>query len=50
MYKIVSKVNTNEVWASGFYSKERAESQIPQVRKHMYAKDKLKELIVIKES
>ncbi len=25
MYKVVSECNNNEVWASGFYSKEKAQ-------------------------
>lgn len=50
MYKIVSKENQNELWASGFYSKEKALNAIPKLRKYMYEKDKNKELIVITET
>lgn len=47
MYKIVSKDNQNEVWASGFYDEQKAIRHILTIRKFMYEKDKTKELIVI---
>jgi len=52
MYKVVSEENHNEVWASGFYSKEKAQKRIDEgyFQKHMYEKDKKKKLIVIKEN
>ena len=49
MYKVVSECNNNEVWASGFYSKEKAQKRIDLGYFHnfMYEKDKIKKLIVI---
>ena len=50
MYKIVTKGSENEVWAVGFYSKEKAQKKIDEGywHKYMYDKDKHKTLIVIK--
>ena len=49
MYKVVSECNKNEVWASGFYSKEKAQKRIDEgyYRKSMYDEDKNKKLIVV---
>ena len=49
MYKVVSECNNNEVWASGFYSKEKAQKRIDEGYFHnfMYEKDKSKKLIII---
>ena len=49
MYKVVSECNNNEVWASGFHSKDKAQKRIDEgyFRKFMYEKDKSKKLIVI---
>jgi len=49
MYKVVTKNNHNEVWAVGFYSKEKAENLIKNGYFHhyMYEADKCKELEVI---
>ena len=49
MYKVVSECNNNEVWASGFYSKEKNKKRIDEgyFHKHMYDEDKDKKLIVI---
>lgn len=49
MYKVVSECNNNEVWASGFYSKEKAQKKIDEGYFHrfMYEKDKSKKLIII---
>ena len=49
MYKVVSELNNNEVWATGFYSKEKAQQRIDEVYYHrcMYEQDKVKKLIVV---
>ena len=49
MYKVVSECNKNEVWATGFYSKDKAQKRIDECYFHrcMYEKDKAKKLIVI---
>jgi hypothetical protein len=49
MYKVVSECNNNEVLASGFYSKEKAQKRIDEgyFHKNMYEKDKSKKLIII---
>ena len=49
MYKVVSECNNNEVWASGFYSKEKAQKKIFYFYfyRFMYEKDKSKKLIII---
>ena len=49
MYKVVSECNNNEVWASGFYSKEKAQKRIYEgyYHKFMYDDDKNKKLIII---
>ena len=51
MYKVVSECNNNEVLASGFYSKDKAQKRIDEgyFHKFMYEKDKNKKLIVIKD-
>lgn len=51
MYKVVTKGNENEVWATGFYGesgKEKAQQRIDEgyYHKYMYKKDKSKELVV----
>ena len=48
MYKVVSECNNNEVWASGFYSKGKAQKRIDEnyFHKFMYEKDKNKKLII----
>ena len=50
MYKVVSECNNNEVWATGFCSKEKAQNRINKGYFHrfMYEKDKNKKLIIIK--
>ena len=50
MYKVVSKDNTNEVWATGFFSSEKAQKLIDEgyFHKYMYPCDKNKTLVVIK--
>ncbi len=48
-YKIISKDHPNELWASGFSDKFRAEAHIPNLRRHMYPADRSKELIVVEE-
>jgi hypothetical protein len=49
MYKVVSECDNKEVWATGFYSKEKAQKRIDEgyFHKSMYEKDKSKKLIVI---
>ena len=49
MYKVVSECNKNEVWATEFYSKEKALQRIDEGYYHqfMYKKDKGKKLIVV---
>lgn len=52
MFKVITKDNPNEVWASGFYSRETPEKMIKENYWHqfMYAKDKHKTLIVVEET
>ena len=49
MYKVVSECNNNKVWATGFYSKYKAQKRIDEgyFHKFMNEKDKIKKLIVI---
>ena len=49
MYKIVSECNINEVWAIGYYSREKAQAKIDEgyFHKFMYSRDKHKKLIGI---
>ena len=49
MYKVVSKDHPNELWASGFFSKEKAQKRIDERywHKRMYERDKHKKLIVV---
>ena len=49
MYKVVTQGNHNEVWASGFYDKQKAVDRIKEgyFHRYMYEKDKHKILIVI---
>ncbi len=49
MYKVVSECNRLEVWATGFYSKEKAQQRINEgyFHRHMYEADKHKKLIVV---
>ena len=49
MYKVVSECNNNELWATGFYSKEKAQQRIDEgyFHQYMYEKDKCKKLIVV---
>lgn len=49
MYKVVSECNKNEVWATGFCSKEKAQKLIDEryFHRHMYEQDKSKKLIVV---
>jgi len=49
MYKVVSQCNHNEVWATGFHSKEVAQKRINDgyFHRYMYDHDKHKTLIVI---
>jgi hypothetical protein len=49
MYKVVSECNNNEVWAIGFYSKERAQKRIDSgyFHQYMHKEDKHKKLIVM---
>ena len=49
MYKVVSECNKNEVWATGFYSKEKAQNRINEgyFHQYMYDADKHKKLIVV---
>ena len=49
MYKVVTKDSVNEVWASGFYSKLKAQQRVDEgyFHKFMYESDKHKVLIVI---
>ena len=46
MYKVVSECNKNEVWATEFYSKEKAQQRIDEGYYHqfMYEQDKGKKL------
>lgn len=48
MYKVVTEDATNEVWGTGFFSKEKAQDRIDTgyFHKYMYEKDKHKTLIV----
>ena len=48
MYKVVSECNKNEVWATGFYSKDKDQKRIDEGYFHrcMYEKDKSKKLII----
>ena len=52
MYKVVSECNHNELWGSGFYSKEKAQERIDEgyFHRYMYNADKHKKLIVILQS
>lgn len=52
MYKVVTKDSKNEVWAVGFYSKQKAQNRIDNgyFHKYMYEKDKHKILIVVNQS
>ena len=49
MYKVVSECDKNEVWATGFYSKEEAQKRIDEgyFHQYMYEQDKSKKLIVV---
>jgi len=49
MYKVVSECNKNEVWATGFYSREKAQNRIDEgyFHQYMYDRDKHKKLIVV---
>ena len=49
MYKVMSKDYPNELWATGFYSKEKAQKRIDDgyYHKHMYEIDKHKKLVVV---
>lgn len=49
MYKVVSECDRLEVWATGFYSKEKAQQRINEgyFHRHMYEADKHKKLIVV---
>ncbi len=49
MYKVVSECNKNEVWETGFYSKEKAQTRIDEgyFHQYMYEQDKNKRLIVV---
>ena len=48
-YKVVSEECHNEVWASGFYDKQKAQRRIDEGYFHrfMYECDKHKKLIVV---
>jgi hypothetical protein len=48
-YHVITKGNPLEVWAMGFYDRERAESKVREGYWHqyMYEKDKHKELEVV---
>jgi hypothetical protein len=48
MYKVISECNKNEVWGTGFYSKEKAQNRINEgyFHKYMYEEDKHKKLII----
>lgn len=50
-YKVVSEERHNEVWASGFYDRQKAQNRIDEGYFHrfMYETDKHKKLIVIEE-
>jgi len=50
MYKVVSERNHLEVWATGFYSIEKAQTRIDEgyFHQYMYQADKHKKLIVVK--
>ncbi len=49
MYKVISKDYPNELWATGFFSKEKAQKRIDEgyYHKNMYEKDKHKKLVVV---
>jgi hypothetical protein len=49
VYKVVSEFNKNEAWATGFYSKEKAQNRINEgyFYQYMYEADKSKKLIVV---
>lgn len=49
MYKVVTESNENELWATGFYDKEKAQNRIDAgyFHKYMYKRDKHKKLIVV---
>lgn len=49
MFKVVTESNHNEVWATGFYSKEKAQQLIDDgyFHQYMYKEDKHKKLIVL---
>ena len=49
IFYVVSERNNNEVWASGFYSKDKAQKRIDEgyYHKFMYDDDKNKKLIII---
>lgn len=51
MYKVISKDYPNELWAGGFYSKDKAQKRVDEgyFHRHMYEKDKHKKLIVVNE-
>lgn len=51
-YKVITKDNPNELWASGFYGehgKAKAEKRIAEgyFHRHMYEADKHKTLVVV---
>ena len=51
MYKVVTEGCPNEVWAVGFYDKQKAQNRIDSgyFHKYMYDKDKHKILIVTEQ-
>ena len=53
MYKVVTKGEENEVWATGFYGefgKKKAQKRIDEgyFHRYMYKRDRQKTLIVLK--
>ncbi len=51
MYKVIIEDAPNEVWAVGFYGKEKAQNRIDTgyFHKYMYESDKHKTLIVVNQ-
>ena len=51
MYKVITKDNPNELWASGFFDKAKAQRMVDEGywHRYMYEKDKHKVLVVVDE-
>jgi hypothetical protein len=49
LYKVVTEGAENELWANGFYDKDKAQKDIDEgyFHQYMYKEDKHKKLIVV---